>query len=111
VIGCCNYNDYGDVKQKERFECGHQLVYRLRFEDGFEWDAFEDELLDSKADCERPDPPTGPTNFWMCAWDKGSKPKPEWLDVWLEVYGTRKKQRRVRAGRPIGRGPYGADTD
>lgn len=49
--------------QIERFEIGHQIVYRCRFDDGFEWDVFEDELLDDKSDFERPDPPNKEPNL------------------------------------------------
>lgn len=41
----------------ERIEEGCQKVYRVRFVDGLEWDAFEDELMSDCADFERPDPP------------------------------------------------------
>lgn len=86
VIACHNANDDGDMKQKNRFELGHQLIYRLRFADGFEWDCFEDELLDSEAEYQRPDPPKGPTDLWMKMWANGHKPQPEWLASWCKVY-------------------------
>ena len=41
----------------ERADAGCQVVYKARFDDGLEWDVFEDELLDSKNEFERPDPP------------------------------------------------------
>ena len=41
----------------ERAAAGMQLVYRVRFQDGLEWDVFEDELLRSPSDFQRPDPP------------------------------------------------------
>lgn len=46
-----------DMPQSERFELGHQIIYRVRFQCGLEWDVFEDELLDSEAEYERPEPP------------------------------------------------------
>ena len=46
----------GDTPQ-ERGENGEPRVYKVRFEDGFEYDVFEDELMDSKDDFYRPDPP------------------------------------------------------
>lgn len=46
--------------QLERFECGVQIVYRVRFPDGHLGHAFEDELLDDPASYERPDPPKPP---------------------------------------------------
>ena len=41
----------------DRCETACPLVYRIRFSDGFEGDAFEDELLVSKKSYERPDCP------------------------------------------------------
>jgi hypothetical protein len=41
----------------ERGENGEPRTYRVRFSDGFEYDVFEDELLNSPDDFERPDPP------------------------------------------------------
>jgi hypothetical protein len=37
----------------------HSGVFRARWNDGFEWDVWGDELMDSPADFYRPDPPTG----------------------------------------------------
>jgi hypothetical protein len=42
--------------QKEMAEEGCPRVYKVRFEDGFEYDVFEDELMDSPKDFYRPDP-------------------------------------------------------
>lgn len=44
----------------ERAEAGEPKVYRVRFPDGLEWDAFEDELTTSELDYYRPDPPSIP---------------------------------------------------
>ena len=41
----------------ERGEAGASLLYRVRFDDGLEWDVFEDELMTSRDHFERPDPP------------------------------------------------------
>ena len=41
----------------ERMDEGMVLVYRVRFEDGLEWDVFEDELLTDRSQFERDDPP------------------------------------------------------
>jgi hypothetical protein len=41
----------------ERYENAAQRLYKVRFSDGFEWDAFEDEILDSEEEYQRPDPP------------------------------------------------------
>lgn len=57
VLSCTNDDMHGDLSQLERFETGHQLVYRIRFADGFEGAAFEDELLASSAGFQRPAPP------------------------------------------------------
>jgi hypothetical protein len=40
-----------------RATAGEPCVYRARWDDGFEWDVFEDELVDSPGDFCRPDPP------------------------------------------------------
>ncbi|RDJ35722.1 MAG: hypothetical protein DWQ19_12965 [Crenarchaeota archaeon] len=39
-----------------RCELGCVMTYRVRFEDGLEWDVFEDELLDSPEGFCRPAP-------------------------------------------------------
>jgi hypothetical protein len=41
----------------ERLLEGCPRVYKVVFEDGFEYDVFEDELIESKEQFERPDPP------------------------------------------------------
>lgn len=46
----------GDTEE-ERGDTGEPRVYRVRFKDGFEYDVFEDELMDSPEDFYRPDPP------------------------------------------------------
>jgi hypothetical protein len=57
VLGFAD-NDGWDIKTlEERCECGCPIVYKIRFQDGFEGDAFEDELLDSEDEYYRPDPP------------------------------------------------------
>lgn len=43
--------------EMERLENTAQRLYHVRFADGFEWDAFEDEILDSPDEYQRPDPP------------------------------------------------------
>jgi len=40
-----------------RIDAGQPCIYRLRFADGFEWDAFEDELLTDPTGFSRPNPP------------------------------------------------------
>jgi len=49
-LGC------GDTKLERLLE-GCPRVYRVVFEDGFEYDVFEDELMESKEEFERPDAP------------------------------------------------------
>jgi hypothetical protein len=41
----------------ERCETDSQRAFRARWDDGFEWDVIEDELLLDRADFCRPDPP------------------------------------------------------
>ena len=60
VIRCVNAEDYGNAPQQDRCECGQPLVYTVRWSDGFEGDVFEDELLDSPDEYERPAPPQRP---------------------------------------------------
>jgi len=50
-------NGYGNTLI-ERIDNGMPAVYKVRFEDGLEWDVFEDELMDSPDDFHRPDPPS-----------------------------------------------------
>lgn len=45
--------------QDLRYECGHPIAYRIRFSDGFEHTATEDELLDSEEDYCRPESTQG----------------------------------------------------
>jgi len=54
--------DYGAVYTtiRERAESGHLLTYQVQFNDGFVWTVFEDELLNSRSQFERPDPPSPP---------------------------------------------------
>ena len=47
----------GIFSQKERFEEAIQLIYQVRWSDGFIHDVFEDELLDSNTEFCRPQPP------------------------------------------------------
>lgn len=51
-------NDGWDIRsQEDRYECGCLIAYEVRFADGFTCCAMEDELLDSKDEYCRPDPP------------------------------------------------------
>lgn len=43
---------------QERAENSEPRVYKVKFKDGLEWDVFEDELMNSKEDFYRPNPPT-----------------------------------------------------
>jgi hypothetical protein len=47
---------YGKTQQ-ERGDNGHPAMYKIRFQDGFEGGVFEDEIMDSKKEFYRPDPP------------------------------------------------------
>ena len=51
-----SYMGNGDTA-KERGEIGEPRVYRALFEDGFEYDVWEDEVMDSPDDFYRPTPP------------------------------------------------------
>ena len=57
VLGMVENDGYDIPKQEDRYYAGCVLVYKIRFADGFEHDATEDELLDSKDEFCRPDPP------------------------------------------------------
>ncbi len=59
VLACENDADFGHMTQVERFEGCVPLVYKIQFADGFESAAFEDELLDSENEYQRPPPPRG----------------------------------------------------
>jgi len=61
VIGEADHDGDKSVSFEDRCEMGMQCVYRVRFDDGLEWDVFEDELLDSPEHFERPDPPPRPS--------------------------------------------------
>lgn len=50
-------DDVSDLTQRERIEDGMMAVFKVQFADGYESDAFEDELLDDPAQFVRPDPP------------------------------------------------------
>ena len=60
VLNCENLDEYGDMTLEERYEGGTPLAYRVRFADGFEGTAMEDELMNDKSDFCRPDPPQRP---------------------------------------------------
>jgi hypothetical protein len=46
----------GDTKYERLME-GQPRVYKVRFKDGLEWDVFEDELMESRTEFSRPEPP------------------------------------------------------
>jgi hypothetical protein len=56
VLGEARSDASGDTLL-ERAENGQPKAYRVRFDDGLEWTAFEDELLTDPSGFERPDPP------------------------------------------------------
>lgn len=60
VLGVVDNDGYDVFSQQTRFEQGIQLIYRVRFKDGLEWDVFEDELLDDPGNFQRPAPPKKP---------------------------------------------------
>lgn len=57
TVGKCRNPEYGQWSQSERYEDCTPLVYHIQFDDGFEQDAFEYELMTSQDQFERPDPP------------------------------------------------------
>ena len=48
---------YIDATKKERLEDGNPRVYLVEWKDGYQYDVFEDELMDSPEEFESPDPP------------------------------------------------------
>lgn len=66
VLGFCDPDSGADAAPcayetfEERADAGEVLTYRVRFDDGLEWTVFEDELLTSKDDFCRDDPPPKP---------------------------------------------------
>ena len=48
------------AKEADRYEAAILIGYYVRFKDGFVAEAMEDELLDSRSDFERADPPAKP---------------------------------------------------
>lgn len=57
VLRMCSCDGVGVISEEERYENGMLLLYRVKFDDGLEWDVFEDELLDSQGEFQRPAPP------------------------------------------------------
>jgi hypothetical protein len=57
TVGTCTNPEYGRHTQEERYEDGCPLAYRVVFKNGYKAEAMEDELLTSRKDFERPDPP------------------------------------------------------
>lgn len=57
VLGMVHCDGYDIHSQSERYEAACTIAYRVHFDDGFESDAVEDELLDSQNEFERADPP------------------------------------------------------
>lgn len=57
VLSLCEETVVEGMNLSERYETGHCCVFRARWEDGFEWDVWEDELCENREDFHRPDPP------------------------------------------------------
>ncbi len=53
-------NDSAGMSREDRTEQGMPFSYTIRFADGSEWEAFEDELSPSRDSWSRRDPPTEP---------------------------------------------------
>lgn len=62
VVGFAECEPPAFTTLRQRGENGHQLLYRVKFDDDAEYDVFEDELLDSQSEFERPDPPSEKEN-------------------------------------------------
>ncbi|MEP2668870.1 MAG: hypothetical protein ABJH04_07740 [Cyclobacteriaceae bacterium] len=54
VIGV---SEWSHDKLEDRIEDATPRIYKIEFEDGFQYDAFEDELMNSPDKFYRPDPP------------------------------------------------------
>ena len=52
-------NDGAGMTRAERDDAATPFTYTVRFPDGLEWCAIEDELSDTQEDWYRPDPPRG----------------------------------------------------
>jgi len=67
VVRLANYEDrlHAGSNWMSRCEDGLPLVYRARWPDGFEWDVFEDELLEHRASFCRPEPPVDPSGTYL----------------------------------------------
>lgn len=57
IIGFAPNDGWDIVSQEERNEGGTPIMYKIKFNDRFIGDAFEDELLDSEKEYCRPSPP------------------------------------------------------
>lgn len=55
MVECDGHDIY---KQADRYEAACTIAYRIRFDNGKEFDAVEDELMDSQEEFYRPDPPS-----------------------------------------------------
>lgn len=57
ILGVAPNDGMGIPTLQERIECGQLIGYTVRFADGYQHTAMEDELLDSTTQFERPAPP------------------------------------------------------
>ena len=62
VLGLSDCEQVSFATAEERAYEAMVLVYRVRFDDGLEWDVFENELLTDPNQFERDDPPNMPTS-------------------------------------------------
>jgi len=58
VLGVAECDGVNIEKLEDRIEAKCPLVYRVKFQDGLEYDVFEDELLTSPEEFSRPAPPS-----------------------------------------------------
>lgn len=63
VLGMEDCDGKDIVSEDERYESGCVIVYRVRFDDGKEFSACEDELMTNKKNFCRPNPPNPPNQF------------------------------------------------
>jgi hypothetical protein len=60
TVGACCNREYAKYSQEERYKEGIPLAYHVVFEDGYKGDAMEDELMQSRKQFNRPNPPKKP---------------------------------------------------
>lgn len=107
VVGTSVPGAAGANTIEERGNVGEPRYYRVRFADGSEYDAWEDELKDSPAEFDRPDPPGQRTAATALAdpnagWSSGIQPDPQNAYLWhgdpLEAQNVMENAQKVDTG-------------